>query len=178
MSDLLLANIIGSKLIEEAEKTLGITEHGGENCGAEVEEFQRTVDGRAQGEAWCMSWLQTIVERVSSRFDAPNPLPKSELCRAVWHGTPLKYRAESPSFGMGVIWKRHCGLVTRRDSGSPVFHTIEGNTNTRGEREGDGVYRKIRQIKGGTGSFELLGFVDLPAMIRDGIRPRSVEDLI
>ena len=55
MSDLLLANIIGSKLIEEAEKTLGITEHGGENCGAEVEEFQRTVDGRAQGEAWCMS---------------------------------------------------------------------------------------------------------------------------
>ena len=37
MSDLLLRNIIANVLVEEAEKTVGISEEGGENSGKLVE---------------------------------------------------------------------------------------------------------------------------------------------
>lgn len=174
MSDLLLANIIGSKLIEKAEATLGIRETT-PNAGPDVEKFQRYVDGRAVGEPWCMSWLQFIVGETSHQFGAPNPLVPSELCRRVWNSVPDKYRGPCPAFGWAVIWKGHCGLVTRLDSKHGTFETIEGNTNSRGEREGDAVCRKTRLLKGGTGSFELLGFVDLPSMIRDSIPDQNVK---
>ncbi len=54
--------------------------------------------------------------------------------------------------------KGHTGLVERMDG--YAIHTIEGNTNAAGSREGDGVYRKVRQLSAITA-----GFIDydLPA---------------
>lgn len=174
MSDLLLANIIANVLVEEAEKTIGIHEEGGENRGRDVEIFQRTVDGRANREPWCMSWLQTIVERARTRLGANSlPLPRSELCKAVWNGCPLEYRRDYPAWGYAVIWANHCGLVTLSYKRS--FNTVEGNTSASGSNEGDAVHRKVRSRQGGKGPFQLLGFVDLPAMIRDSIPDQNVK---
>lgn len=174
MSDLLLRSIIANVLVEEAEKTVGISEEGGENSGRLVEEFQRTVDGRAVREPWCMSWLQTVVARSSARFGTSNPLPQSELCRAVWLKAPLKYRSPTPAWGYAVIWAGHCGLVTL--CYSKGFNTIEGNTNLGGSRDGDAVHRKTRSKKGGMGAFALLGFLDIPTMILDGIPAPIVKE--
>lgn len=174
MSDLLLRNIIANALVEEAEKTIGIMEEGGENRGKLIEEFQRTVDGKAVQEPWCMSWLQTIVARTCARFGAKNLFPQSELCRAVWLSTPLKYRSKVPFWGSAVLWRGHCGLVTLTYKRS--FNTIEGNTNQAGSREGDGVYRKTRSVTGGVNAFTILGYVDLPTMILDGIPAPIVKE--
>ena len=40
--------------------------------------------------------------------------------------------------------KGHTGIVTKIVDGE--IGTIEGNTNQRGSREGDGVYQKVRTI--------------------------------
>lgn len=41
----------------------------------------------------------------------------------------------------------HVGFVDQWDYGSGVAITVEGNTNSGGSREGDGVYRKRRLIR-------------------------------
>lgn len=38
----------------------------------------------------------------------------------------------------------HIGIVAKDYDGKGIVHTIEGNTNQSGSREGDGVYRKAR----------------------------------
>ena len=39
--------------VDIALKYVGVHEATGHNDGAQVEEFQRAVDGKAQGESWC-----------------------------------------------------------------------------------------------------------------------------
>jgi hypothetical protein len=39
--------------------------------------------------------------------------------------------------------KGHCGIVVAVDAVG--FHTVEGNTNKAGSREGDGVWRKLHK---------------------------------
>lgn len=169
MSDLLLRNIIANKIVEQAERTLGICEEGGENQGTEIAEFQKTVDGAARGEPWCMSWVQTIAKRASIYFNAANPLFPSELCLRVWNEAPNQYRTKIPGWGFVVVWQRHCGIVTLSHLSRSQFNTIEGNTNVAGSREGDAVLRKCRSLQGGKDGFRLLGFIDLPQMIQDSI---------
>ncbi len=48
----------------------------------------------------------------------------------------------------------HTGIVERVGADS-VVHTIEGNTNSAGSREGDGVVRRVLDV----GAAEVVGFV-------------------
>lgn len=55
--------------------------------------------------------------------------------------------------------KGHTALVTK-DLGNGKFETIEGNTTGGGAREGDGVYRRIRNLSAfNNPKFKLLGFI-------------------
>lgn len=55
--------------------------------------------------------------------------------------------------------KGHTALVTK-DIGNGKFETIEGNTSGGGSREGDGVYRRIRNLSAfNNPKFKLLGFI-------------------
>ena len=38
------------------------------------------------------------------------------------------------------------GIVVGIDWGARLLHTIEGNTSIQGSREGDGVYRRLRDF--------------------------------
>lgn len=58
-------------LIDEAKKWIGTTESGADNCGPEVELFQKAVDGKSQGEAWCFTGdTEIYTEYGWVRFDA------------------------------------------------------------------------------------------------------------
>lgn len=50
----------------------------------------------------------------------------------------------------------HVGIVVS-DEGV-TFHTVEGNTNTKGSREGDGVLMQVRPVVIANKSWSLLGF--------------------
>lgn len=154
------------ELIREAERCVGVTEHGGNNKGAEVEHFQRAVDGKAQGEPWCAAFVQSCLKEVAAVHGATLVAHVSEHCMTIWRKTPGVHRYRSPKAGYLIIWNYegstngHIGIV-RRVIDEFTIETIEGNTGPDDkaiEREGDGVYRKVRSTKS-IGKMKLVGFI-------------------
>ena len=147
-------------LIAEASKWIGVREKGA-NRGADVEAFQKAVDGVAQGEPWCAAFLFFCLDRIGG-----TDLFKSEHCLTVWNQSQRDLRLVSPERGAIVIWRRqgttsgHAGIVKEVVS-CIRMRTIEGNTGPGSEliREGDGVYEKTRPTIRGTGKLELVGFL-------------------
>ena len=50
-------------LVELAQEFVGVKESGGNNRGPLIEDFQRMVDGKAQGEPWCFEGSVEILTR-------------------------------------------------------------------------------------------------------------------
>lgn len=148
------------QLIAEAERWIGITERGGDNLGPDVEAFQRAVDGRAEGEPWCMAFVQFCLKQIGGGDIFP-----SEHCLTVWRKSPRELRLQAPEPGCLMFWQYegsaagHVGIV-KAVVGCYCI-TIEGNTGPGGavEREGDGVYQKRRAIRPATGSMRVLGWM-------------------
>lgn len=159
-------------LVAEAQHWVGTVEKGGDNCGPDVERFQQAVDGKAQGEAWCLAFVQFCVKQVDELFPVGpvNTLVQTEGCLPLWERMPAAQKLQAPKPGCVVLWqhydakgnpttKGHAGIVVAVQSKATVM-TIEGNTGPGAGvvREGDGVYQKIRTL-GTTGSMRVLGFV-------------------
>lgn len=152
---------------------VGFHEEGGQNRGQVIELFQKAVDGKAQGEPWCASFLQFCVMRVDDLFDEisqvslyRNKLHRTELCSDLYRYTPEECRLTDPIPGCVVVWSKlqgglpsaqgHCGIVTSLYEGGVV--TVEGNTGLGDQREGDGVAFK-RRDKGDIPGFIRLAWI-------------------
>lgn len=164
-------------LIEEAKKWIGTTESGADNCGPEVELFQKAVDGKSQGEAWCLAFIQFCIKKAEERFESEFGEPvnhwmyPTEHCMTLWNKMPLESKLkELPHAGCLVVWQHfkdgqptssgHIGLITEI-LGVNRVKTIEGNTSpnlTGDQRNGDGVYEKERSLLS-KGSLQLKGFI-------------------
>ncbi len=161
------------ELIKNALPFVGVREEGGPNKGVWVEIFQKAADGKAQGEPWCMSFVQYCVKQAAKQLGILPPKPFSdsadtEHCMTAWNKTPAQARYKEPKPGLIVIWKKgstqsgHTGIVVAADLAVGLMLTIEGNTgpdSSEVKREGDGVYLKTRAIKG-TGDMVVVGFID------------------
>jgi hypothetical protein len=154
--------------VAAAEADAKIREVGGANKGSRVEEYQRAVSLRP-GDPWCAAFVAWCM--MQSRGWLAPPAWCSGSAITTWQKgsrkagpaascTPLfnDYRGR---IGAGWIWVRakdeagatearrgnwvqgHCGIVVAVDSIG--FHTVEGNTNAAGSRDGDGVYRKLHK---------------------------------
>jgi hypothetical protein len=160
-------------LVHEARRWVGVTEKGGDNKGPEVEMFQKAVDGKSQGEPWCMAFVQFCVQRVDTFLQSIGSSSKSNItrtehCLTLWHSTPESMRCE-PEPGAIIIWRHikngirtasgHTGIVTEVLPNRAV-RTIEGNTSDGAGivREGNGVYERTRNL-GLTGNMEYVGCV-------------------
>lgn len=149
----------------------------GENKGQVVEGFQKAVDGKAQGEPWCMAFVQFCLKQVDALArtmdwvtppDGGNLLFHSESCWETWTRSPDFCRSYHPFPGAIAIWRNvnntsgHTGIVTKLGAKEGEFHTIEGNTSDSSladQREGDGVFMKLR--KGHlSSSLRLMGFLN------------------
>ena len=129
------------------EREIGVREQGGANRGTRVEEYL-AVTGLGPGYAWCaafVSWCFQQAGVVAPRSAwVPSFAVRSK--RIFQRG---EFTHQRPRAGdVFLIWfarlnrPAHTGFVDRW-SGDWVT-TVEGNTNTSGSREGDGVYRKRR----------------------------------
>ncbi len=153
------------KLLEVASSYVGIHEQGGNNRGPMVEEFQRAVDGTSEGEAWCMSFAQYCIKAAEVSANTDSKVAQSEHCLTVWNNSPSELKSSHPEPGSLVIWRYgsstsgHVGIVEKVNSDG-TFTTIEGNTSSGSgiDREGDGVYRKQRDLDG-AGNMRLVGFL-------------------
>lgn len=161
-------------LAYEASRWIGAKESGGDNKGQIVEMFQKAVDGKAQGEAWCLAFAQFCINQVDCLYDEmtlssnpPSPLKKTEHCLTLWNASQA-YRIQTPEVGCLVLWQHwkdgkptssgHVGIVKAIKEDSLI--TIEGNT---GDglgivREGDQVAQRERPTRD-LGSMKLLGFI-------------------
>ena len=153
-------------LIEEAKKWIGVKEATNHNDGKEVEMFQKAVDGKAQGESWCMAFVQFCLQRVETSQQTRTNMYSSEHCLTVWNKTGTGMHRTAPEPGFVVIWRHgattqgHTGIVTEVLANGE-FTTIEGNTgNGKGViRDGDGVYNRTRSVTG-AGEMKVVGFID------------------
>ncbi|MBD2102194.1 CHAP domain-containing protein [Leptolyngbya sp. FACHB-261] len=153
------------ELVAVATSYVGVEERG-PNRGKEVEMFQKAVDGKAQGEPWCMGFVQFCIKTVEASTRSQSKIFRSEHCLTVWEKSPKDLRLARPEPGCLIIWrhgnssKGHVGFVEKVKADGKNFTTVEGNTGGGSgvEREGDGVYRKSRDIDG-AGSMKVAGFL-------------------
>lgn len=159
-----------------ARQWVGFREEGGANKGFAVERFQRAVDGKAQGEPWCLAFVMYCLASVDDLFESMaqlslpgHALYHSEHVMTCWARSPVKARVADPEVGALAIWEHHshgkatgsghCGVVVEL-LGEGRFRAVEGNTSEPGgdQREGDGVWLKERGIDG-LPSLRLIGFL-------------------
>lgn len=128
---------------------IGIREKTGNNDGVDVEYFLSTV-GLGKGAAWCAAFVHAglIHCGVENNITGWSPTAYDPKKVVYFKG---QFFGEPQSGDVATIYfpsKRriaHAMFYHKRRSSS-IFESVEGNTNSAGSREGDGVYKKIRSF--------------------------------
>lgn len=139
---------IGDELIRQAGSQLGVTELTGHNDGPAVESYLKSV-GLGKGYPWCMAFVYWCTKRAAQKLGLVNPLKCTGGVLDEWQsgrGTKIDVPEPGCQFYMKHPGGYHTGIVTGVFPGG-LLHTIEGNTNANGSREGTAVLRKIRYVK-------------------------------
>ncbi|WP_212005741.1 CHAP domain-containing protein [Chitinophaga sp. HK235] len=138
---------IGLEAMQIALSQEGVREATGKNDGPAVEKYLKSV-GLPAGYSWCMAFVYWCVQQAAIAQKVANPLKCTGGVLYQWNERP-GLRVQTPAAGDIFIMDYgkgagHTGFVVavRGD----VIDTIEGNTNSGGSREGDGVYRRTRKI--------------------------------
>jgi hypothetical protein len=136
----------------------------GSNWGPDVEGYLRSV-GIDFPASWCMAFVYWCVEESELRLPditggKSSPLVKTGGVLKQWNevelrgrslfGVTKKFKFSEPKAGDIFIQDHgkglgHTGFVEKVEK--DCIHTIEGNTNNDGSRNGYAVERKIRKIK-------------------------------
>ena len=144
---------LSKETILSAVTQIGVEEvPKGSNAGADVEKYLKSV-GLGKGYSWCMAFVYWNVLQACAKLSMPNPLLKTGGVLAQYN-YPKSKRFTAPQagdifimdFGKGT---GHTGIVEYVLN--DTIHTIEGNTNDSGSREGIEVCRRQRpkaKIKG------------------------------
>lgn len=147
------------------EKTLAVavTQLGkqeipkGSNAGPDVEKYLKSV-GLGPGYSWCMALVYWCTKQAADELKVLNPLVRTGGVMRQWNEN-AKLRVAVPKagdifimdFGKGL---GHTGFIERVEG--TTLHTIEGNTNDDGSREGYEVCRRARPMS------KCKGFLRLP----------------
>lgn len=162
-----MSQVLVEKVLVVAQSQVGVRETPGKaNRGPEVDAYIKSVGlNPAGGYAWCQAFIYWCFQQAANMLNVPNPLLKTAGVLAHWNNTKarkigVKQALAQPSliepgmifvmdFGKGT---GHIGFVERVDGAT--IHTIEGNTNDGGSREGIAVMRRQRTIA------SMKGFID------------------
>jgi hypothetical protein len=130
----------------------------GSNWGPHVQKYLKSV-GISFPASWCMAFVYWCVEEAKVRIPdgtggLRNPLVKTGGVLKQWNDIDTQARQPKSKFttpkagdifimdyGKGL---GHTGFVERVEGDR--IHTIEGNTNDEGSREGFEVARRVRRI--------------------------------
>lgn len=171
-------NFVQQEIVRVAQHYLDIKEVGANNSGFNDKEFEQRIEavGWNHGQAWCAYFAELVWREAYSKFDTTIANRIGTLFSSGAVSTYQHFEKaddftvqQTPIVGAVVIWQHyknnkptwmgHAGIVTSGNSDS--IHTIEGNTNKAGDREGQGVESKIRSlitVENPT-RLQLLGFI-------------------
>lgn len=132
----------------------------GSNWGHPVQDYLASV-GIGFPASWCMAFMYWCHNEYYKSVSKANPLPRTGGVLAMWQRVPKAMKAAVPQTGSIFIMDfghglGHTGIVEKVDG--TVLHTIEGNTNDTGSREGIEVCRKIRD----TTNKLIIGYINPP----------------
>lgn len=118
----------------------------GSNAGIDVEKYLKSV-GLGKGYSWCMAFVYWNVNQAATKLQIPNSLLKTGGVLAQYN-YPKNLRFTTPQKGDIFIMDHgkgqgHTGFVEYVLG--DTIHTIEGNTNDDGSREGYEVCRRVRK---------------------------------
>lgn len=139
---------LSKETIFSAITQLGVEEvPKGSNAGVDVEKYLKSV-GLGKGYSWCMAFVYWNVLQACGKLAISNPLLKTGGVLAQYNYPKSKrFTAPKPGdifimdYGKGT---GHTGIVEYVLN--DTIHTIEGNTNDEGSREGYEVCRRVRKI--------------------------------
>ena len=178
-NDVFNAETVSNVALQTAQSQLGQSEQPiGSNSGPMVSEYLKAV-GLPPGYAWCQAFAYWCYAVASKKVNKPNPVIKTASVHECWghssngHGITkllkedaLKHPELIKPGDQFILFfggnAGHTGLVEKiswfdeahHDKGA-VIHTIEGNSNNNGSREGYEVVRHQRYINDKT----LQGFI-------------------
>jgi hypothetical protein len=129
----------------------------GSNSGPMVDQYLKAV-GLNPGYPWCQAFVNWCFEKAAEQMGKAEPVPNTGGVLKCWDMMSLNHRilqreaVSRPQLvkpGMQFVMnyghgQGHTGIVERIEG--LVLHTIEGNTNEAGSREGCVVARKERRM--------------------------------
>jgi hypothetical protein len=150
------------RLIDIARRELGTTEVGTSNTGKRVGQYQATTTLGGTGWPWCAAfvcwctqqWLKDAAVRSAlglatvAEAEAWRPQTAAAFGFHEWAvKRGLLVMNDSPGHvlhtgDLVTFDSSHIGILVT-DEG-PLIHTIDGNTNGQGSRDGGGVWEKTR----------------------------------
>ena len=159
--------------IEVARSLIGLREATGHNDGPMIDKMLGYL-GLPKGLSWCLAfclwcWHPSDYPKIARCSTFLEQVQSREWKYDVYDQEDVAWKIKTPKPGTIMIfahskiaghnnWNGHAAMFESMET-RRKFHTIEGNTNAAGSREGDGVYNKIRTAK--MGSMTLEGFVDI-----------------
>lgn len=149
-------------LTRAAKPWVDVKEYTNKNDGVFIDLVGLTVDGRHNGEAYCLAWVMTVLAYIEFKLQMKSALKATEGCLDLWNSTPDHLKTfDFPQAGYIAIWQHgtspagHAGIVLSVHDG--YFKTIEANSVGP-----DGVTQGIfthERLYSGEGKMKLLGFI-------------------
>ncbi len=154
------------KHIEVAITQLGVEESPrNSNWGDDVKKYLNSV-GIDFPASWCMAFVYWCVKESGIVVPLETggftiPLKKTGGVLRQWNEVAKHRKFAEPKAGDIFIMDLgkglgHTGFVESIEESTGLLHTIEGNTNDSGSREGYEVFRRLRKISA------MKGFIRLP----------------
>lgn len=169
---------IQQEIIDVARSYLDVREVGANNSGFNDETFQQrlAIVGWDYGQAWCAYFAELVWREAFSAFDTIIANQLAHIFSAGAVRTFENFRAvpdyriiDVPIEGAVAIWRHykqdkptwmgHAGIVVQPNG--DYFSTIEGNTNSAGGRDGQGVIARTRSLltSAPSSGLHLMGFI-------------------
>lgn len=145
-----------------AAAQIGLKETQGKNLGPDVRRYQKATDLPPGAWPWCAAFLDWLLLEWLSDKKAAEWLNLKRTSPEKWRPKTalafglLKWAKDRPNTveilpdsampepGCLVVFDfSHCGVVERCQN-PLMMTTIEGNTDSAGGRDGDGVWRRVR----------------------------------
>ena len=140
---------IRDSLVRQIESEIGVRELTGNNDGERVQDYLKS-SGLSGNYPWCAAFIYWNYLRVGVTLDLKYPayVPSYFTQESIIYRRGKGFEKDPlPGDLIGIYFKSkkrlaHIGFYYSENG--KYYITIEGNTNKKGSREGDGVYKKYR----------------------------------
>ena len=145
---------LAEAIASAAESQLGVRESK-PNGGPRIAEYQTATWLPVGAWPWCAAFVCWVIQQAIQGRTVTFPRPMTagawdfeNWCRGVDSSVKLRKPTMSDIQRGDLLVYRfsHIGIATGPPDAEGNVPTVEGNTNGEGTREGDGVYRKTRNL--------------------------------